>query len=247
MGERYGHLTIVADAGFRRFAGKNAHFWHCRCDCGREETVYQGYLVGGRTTACRVCRRGPCIICGGEIVGGGRRTNVCGPECHAEKRRRVDLKSYAKRAAEDPEYNRRRWAERKAQMIVDGTWDDYLSRDREYRARYRTDPANAERLRQQGATTYERHRDRILQQRRERWNALSQPEKREKIARAKQQGREWRQRWRDEIKQDPERYAEYLDYQREKGREHYARKALREMLDIGHRLGGLNESDTENE
>lgn len=238
-GERYGALVVIKDAGYELCGKARKRFWWCLCDCGREARERQQYLINGRSTACFVCRKGPCVICGGPIVEGGQQTNVCSDECQTTKRRRADLRAYSKRVALDPDFNSRRWRERREQMQKDGTWEDYLLRDQKYRAKYREDPANRERLRMQGAAQYEKDRDKILAQRRERWAALTPEEKREKIALARAQGREWRRKWREQIKDDPERYQDHLEYMREKGRESYGRKALREMLQIGQQLGDL--------
>ena len=247
-GQHFGQLIVVSDAGFQRHGKKNVHYWWCECTCGRQTCERQDFLRNGRVTACPVCRRGPCIICGGEITEGGPQTNTCSQQCHIEKRRRTDLRCYAKAVAEDPEYNTRRWQERKAKMQQDGTWEDYLAKDRAYKRKRRNNPSTREAMQQRAAAHYHRNRDKILQQRRTRWNALTPEERREKIQRAREQGRQWRQQWRAEIKADPQRYKDYLDYQREAGRKHYARQTLREMLDIGQKLGEKhNESNNDPE
>lgn len=47
-GQRFGRLTVLADAG--RIDGRV--LWLCRCDCGKETTVRSSNLVKGRVTSC---------------------------------------------------------------------------------------------------------------------------------------------------------------------------------------------------
>jgi len=45
QGERFGELTVLEYAGKKN--GQN--YWHCRCDCGKETTVRENYLLTGKT------------------------------------------------------------------------------------------------------------------------------------------------------------------------------------------------------
>lgn len=48
VGRRFGKLTVISYAG-KRIGG---HYWHCRCDCGKELDVRQTYLQCGHTKSC---------------------------------------------------------------------------------------------------------------------------------------------------------------------------------------------------
>jgi hypothetical protein len=50
IGQRFGKLIVVGKATTK----KGLH-WLCRCDCGRDNTVYQSNLIHGASTACRYC------------------------------------------------------------------------------------------------------------------------------------------------------------------------------------------------
>ena len=53
LGEVFGDLTVIADAG-----SKSGHkLWLCRCSCGNEKSVYRGELVKGKTKSCG-CKQG---------------------------------------------------------------------------------------------------------------------------------------------------------------------------------------------
>ena len=53
LGEVFGNLTVIADAG-----SKSGHkIWLCRCSCGNEKPVYRGELVRGKTKSCG-CQQG---------------------------------------------------------------------------------------------------------------------------------------------------------------------------------------------
>jgi hypothetical protein len=53
VGRRFGKWTVVRYHDFR----SANHRWLCRCDCGREQVVWQHSLTQGRSTRCRRCVR----------------------------------------------------------------------------------------------------------------------------------------------------------------------------------------------
>ncbi len=56
-GMRFGRLTAVSHAGFRRRSnGYTEGTWLCRCDCGEESIVLAANLLKGHTTSCG-CRQ----------------------------------------------------------------------------------------------------------------------------------------------------------------------------------------------
>ena len=48
VGKQFGELTVIAYDGKH----KNAHYWKCRCSCGKETTVVQSSLLELHTTSC---------------------------------------------------------------------------------------------------------------------------------------------------------------------------------------------------
>jgi hypothetical protein len=53
LGERYGRLVVVADAGRQR----RSRLYLCRCDCGNETRVLGYNLSAGRTRSCGCLHR----------------------------------------------------------------------------------------------------------------------------------------------------------------------------------------------
>lgn len=47
-GKQFGELTVLGYSDSRN----GMRFWHCKCSCGKETTVRQGYLLDGRTKSC---------------------------------------------------------------------------------------------------------------------------------------------------------------------------------------------------
>ncbi|MBQ9010111.1 MAG: hypothetical protein IJ088_12405 [Clostridia bacterium] len=54
-GMKIGKLTTVRQTGG---SGSASSLWLCRCDCGKERTVYQRYLLDGTVTSCGCERSG---------------------------------------------------------------------------------------------------------------------------------------------------------------------------------------------
>lgn len=89
-GDQYSKLTVVSLVSTVKHGRNNVKKWRCRCECGRELEVDQGSLVKGCVPACKVCRRGPCVICGAKITDesfGVKRT-TCSEICRKELLRR---------------------------------------------------------------------------------------------------------------------------------------------------------------
>lgn len=54
IGERFGKLTVIAEASRRGNKGY-ARYWLCKCDCGNEKEVAQNRLRSGRRVSCGEC------------------------------------------------------------------------------------------------------------------------------------------------------------------------------------------------
>lgn len=244
-GEKFGLLTVTKFAGTELYGGMSrARFWWCDCTCGRETRVFQRYLTEGRTTACEVCRRGPCVVCGGEITEDTKR-NTCSIACHDEKRRRADLKCYSKRVAEDPDFNKKRGEVRAKKLRADSDkYEKWLESKRLRSREKRLNPEYRDRQNEYSAWHYEQNREQVLERRKKRLENLPASEKQQLKMRARAQNRRWRRKWRDEIANDPERYEEYLQYQREARQKHEAGKALSELINLGEKLGEKLNDDT---
>lgn len=52
-GQRFGRLEVL---GFAERRKNGQAYWKCRCDCGRETIVRQGYLESGKTKSCGCLR-----------------------------------------------------------------------------------------------------------------------------------------------------------------------------------------------
>lgn len=54
LGGKYGHLTVVAEAGKNKSGN---YMWECKCECGQTITASSSNLVRGHTTSCGCHRR----------------------------------------------------------------------------------------------------------------------------------------------------------------------------------------------
>lgn len=52
-GQRFGRLTVIGEAGRRKYNGEVA--WRCRCDCGAFTTVASSDLRRGKSKSCASC------------------------------------------------------------------------------------------------------------------------------------------------------------------------------------------------
>ncbi len=56
VGEVYGHLTVIAFAGWER----EGALWYCKCDCGRVVTRRRYALISGKSDSCGHLRQQRC-------------------------------------------------------------------------------------------------------------------------------------------------------------------------------------------
>jgi hypothetical protein len=231
-GKVFGKLVVARYAGTHRYAGTpKARFWWCACRCGREESVYQKFLANGRITSCQICRRGPCVVCGGEITR-QTKSNTCSDACRTEHKRDYWRQHYHVLVDRNPEYNQQRVMVLKDRLAHDPDLAAVVrERDRAAKRRYIMDhPELAEKRSVYQQEHYEKNREAILERRRQRLALLPDEQIQELKERAREQGRTWRRAWREQIAQDPELYADYLRYQRAARRKHYAQKALADVM-----------------
>ena len=51
-GQRFGRLTVVSNAGYRKYPSTSASVWNCKCDCGKEKVILGDSLRSGKTVSC---------------------------------------------------------------------------------------------------------------------------------------------------------------------------------------------------
>ncbi|WP_233140843.1 hypothetical protein [Aggregatibacter actinomycetemcomitans] len=120
---------------------------------------------------------------------------------------------YAKRIAEDPERMR-----------------EHLEAQRERNYRRAQDPKYQATRKVYQAQRWQDKKDEIQAQRREFWDSLNDVEKAERLERNQAIQRKHKAKKREQLKLDPQKWAEYQEYQRTKRREHRQRKALNELM-----------------
>ena len=54
-GRRYGRLTVCRE--IKQAEKSRRHYWLCRCDCGKEQTVEESHLKTGHTKSCGCYRK----------------------------------------------------------------------------------------------------------------------------------------------------------------------------------------------
>lgn len=108
INQKFNALTVVKQSGIVKHGRNNIKVWLCRCDCGELLEVDQTSLKKGIVPACKICRRGKCVICGGKITDPSFsvKRNTCSEACRKEQKRRKDRKYYAKLVSENPDYNK---------------------------------------------------------------------------------------------------------------------------------------------
>lgn len=111
INQKFEALTVIKQSGLVKHGRNNVKIWLCQCDCGETLEVDQNSLVKGIVPACKICRRGKCVICGGKITDPSFsvKRNTCSEMCRKEQQRRRHRKRYAKLTANDPNYNKIRY------------------------------------------------------------------------------------------------------------------------------------------
>ena len=197
--------------------------------CGRN---YQYRRASGRTFEfCEYCRNLDCVVCGKKVPLERGRKNTCCAECEKLKIHNIQNAHYAKRIAEDPELNKRNHAKARENRKADPErMHEHLEAQRERHYRRVQDPNYLATRKVYQAQRWQDKKDEILAQRREFWDSLSDVEKAERLERNQAIQRKHKAKKRDQLKLDPQKWAEYQEYQRTKRREHRQRKALNELM-----------------
>lgn len=240
-GRRFGKLLVLGPGETQRSpSGKSVYRgWLCRCDCGREETVLQILLPHAPSnarravTACSVCRRKQCTVCGASVPLERGKKNTCSDTCEAIKDRGVYLDHYYRKKAVDPELNRRRHAMARERLAADPerlAAHKAVERARDV-ARWsakKSDPEAMAAESEKRRAWYAANAERIQAKRRERLNALTP----EQYARWAERVREYSSRHYERNKQSPE----FLARRKANLREYLRQQALRGLVAAGDEL-----------
>jgi hypothetical protein len=238
-GCRYGQLTVLRPNGRLKF-GHEQTAWLCRCDCGTEITVPQNRFphrasISSRhaVTACPECRRPRCVICGEVVRQGSLTRETCSEACAKARRKQIQNASYHRRVARNPDLNKRRAARVKARAKADPVFAARLAEQTKAaqerrKARIKTDPACRETVLARQRNYYAKHAAEIQARRRARLDAMTLEQREPWLERMRRYGRAYRQRWRQELKANPARHREYLDWMREYRRQRHKQKQTTE-------------------
>ncbi|MER2494413.1 hypothetical protein [Catenovulum sediminis] len=111
QGYRTGALTAYRVVGHVLHGRNRVNIWLCQCDCSRMIKLTQTDLLKGIIPACKVCRRGPCVVCGEDITNEdyGVKRNTCSDDCFKQNRRNKQNIALQKRAAADPEFHKKHY------------------------------------------------------------------------------------------------------------------------------------------
>lgn len=171
-GQWVGNLEVVAQQGVGRYAGQSCTYWIARCHlCGRLGEYPQVLLThpAKKVTCCPVCRRGPCIVCGSEILTGRATTKLCSDFC----RRINKAERQAKRNSEEIKHRPTLWQDRYKETLEIRKQDPeynarYLERQREYKRNEYDDPGQRQRILARSAAYYKANQKKIELYRKER-------------------------------------------------------------------------------
>lgn len=216
-GRRFGCLLVLGQQGWVKF-GRIQSAWLCRCDCGAEETLPLArlpYRDGGNrkdaATCCTQCRQQKdCVICGRGFSG---RRNTCSDECRAEKVRKTQRGSKRRLPAErKQEIN----AHRRERRATDSVFAERLrAHDRERYATRFASSEDREAERARAREWYAANAERVQDQRKARLDGMTNEQRERWILRARLYQRRYRDKWREDMLDNPDRHQRYLDIQRE--------------------------------
>lgn len=222
-GETYGSLTVARFTGAYHSDSKRSKIWLCHCNqCGRDEEIPQNLLPynasqsrkRGVRYACSVCMRGACVVCGGEITR-DTKENTCSDACHQLKIRNIQNLHYAKRVAEDPDFNRVRRIRVTERMQAD---PEYAANIREIsraaKSRYCKKEGVREAKAAYQAERWRRYKDAILEQRERFWKSLSIEEQLARKNSMRDSVRASKRRFYDWLRANPNEHQKYIERRR---------------------------------
>ena len=122
-GMRIADLLILALVG-NADNSKKTKIWRCQClRCGREEDILQYKLPYTEFNkkrrdvryACIVCKRGACVVCGGEILT-DKYHRVCSDDCWRQRYLQAARNQYYKMLEKYPDYVQQQEQNRKNRL-----------------------------------------------------------------------------------------------------------------------------------
>lgn len=234
-GRAFGQLTVIERAGEIKW-GRMMPAWRCRCACGRYEIIPQNRLPhretipeSHRVTACEVCRRPPCVVCGTRIPLSRGQRNTCAEVCQQTKQRENQRAHYHREMARDPDYAMKQYHRKRQRMANDPAYaarmrEQWRAKDRRHRAS--KTPDELARDREWHRQWYAENRNYILAQRRQRLAGMTPSERAAHDEHRRRLGREWRRRWRAWLEKHPEE----KEMHRQRYREWVRERELRELM-----------------
>lgn len=180
LGQVFGSLEVVAKLDVGRYAGQNCTYWMARCkQCGRLGEYPQVLLTHPekRVTECPVCRRGPCIVCGSEILSGKATTRLCSDFCRKVHKADKQAQRVGQRILAHPGYWHDRYLELLRKRKEDPEFDAaYLRGQRERKRAEYQDLGKREKARRRNAAWYQANKEkmRLYRQERQRQKALGE-------------------------------------------------------------------------
>lgn len=213
-GRRFGRLRVLNADGRVKY-GRDQAAWRVSCNCGHQETLAQDQITKKGWRECSLCRRPACVICGAKIPTIRPRSATCSSTCQTVKQRSDWRAAYHHRSA-DPRFNQQRHQRLIDRMNSDTELADRIRAIRRTAgARWRSDPANREAIRQYHAARYAANREQILAARRTRLDSMTADQLQHWKSRMRAYHRTYARRYREEMRSDPHRHRAFLDRMRE--------------------------------
>lgn len=216
-GARFGHLSVIGDAGRKKYGSRMQTVWLCQCDCGEQIALEHDKLPttprqretmmkSGRRLydCCETCRQKTCVICGNKFSY-SHPSHIC-PSKNCQEVLRLERDSF---------------------------WHAV------YIHRYKTDPEFRAAENKKRRTWWNNNKTEIKQRRADRIDAMSPDER----AELQTQMRAERRRWYQRLKSDPERYENWLAWHRQ----WRTKQQLKTMVADAAVLQSLIENETESE
>lgn len=185
----------------------------------------------------------PCAQCGRPIPPDRpSRVITCSEQCALDRRRAIGRSHYQRLVAAVPGYNSARYAALRARAQHDPELAERLGqmeRRRQLRQqeRYRSDPEYRERLLAYHRALYGAHANEVLARRREILASLPAEMREERHAAGRRNSRSYRRRWREALRSEPGRHAQYLNALRSYRIARARLRALTQLAEVGEELG----------
>lgn len=230
-GQQFSQLLVIERLEYIRFGDdRRGSIWLVECQsCGRHEKIRQyriPYTSKIRKSSralhcCTICTRGPCEICGNEIIS-DLHVGVCSPQCAHERTKKQQLEHYYRQVENDPNYHKKKYQ----QLISDDEKRQRMrQRDHENaikrQERMRNDPEYRERVRAQQRENYWKNRDSRIKRRKELFDALPIKEQIKRTIMLRERGRQHYWEKREDILAKRQRR---IDSMTDEQREQYMRR-----------------------